>query len=55
MAEDKTINLIIKTNINDVSKNVDTLKKGLHDVKTETDGVAESTTKVSKVGDVFNQ
>jgi len=53
MAEVKTVELKITTNIPDASKKVNELKESLKGVKTEAGSLNEEVTKSSKLGEVF--
>ena len=55
MAEVKTVELKITTNIPDASKKVNELKESLKGVKTEAGTLNEEVGKTSKLGDVFGQ
>ena len=55
MAEIKTVELKINTNIPDASKKVNELKESLKDVKTEAGSLNEEVNKTSKWGEVFGQ
>jgi hypothetical protein len=55
MAEVKTVELKITTNIPDASKKVNELKESLKGVKTEAGSLNEEVTKSSKLGEVFGQ
>lgn len=55
MAEVKTVELKITTNIPDASKKVNELKDSLKGVKTESENLNEEVKKTSKFGDLFTQ
>lgn len=55
MAEIKTVELKITTNIPDASKKVNELKESLKGVKTEAGSLNEEVNKSSKLGEVFGQ
>jgi hypothetical protein len=55
MAEVKTVELKITTNIPDASKKVNELKESLKGVKTEAGSLNEEVAKSSKLGEVFGQ
>jgi hypothetical protein len=55
MAEVKTVELKITTNIPDASKKVNELKESLKGAKTETENFNKETEKTSKFGDLFSQ
>lgn len=55
MAEIKTVELKITTNIPDASKKVNELKDSLKGVKTEAGSLNEEVNKTSKLGEVFGQ